>query len=54
MASSDSYWVKINKMQKMPGFLNSKNGKKHDFLLSEHFQKVESKSDLAGSVFKIG
>ena len=54
MASSDSYWVKINKMQEMPGFQNSKNGKKHNFLLLEHFQKFESKSGLAGSVFKIG
>ena len=34
----------------MPGFQNSKNGKKHNFLLLEHFQKVESKSGLAGSV----
>ena len=30
----------------MPGFQNSKNGKKHNFLLLEHFQKVESKSGL--------
>ena len=35
-------------------FQNSKNGKKYNFLLLEHFQKVESKSGLAGSVFKIG